>query len=133
MPPGGKKLVVLGGFGGAVLAASAALLIARYSGRLLDNVHAEEILGVPVLHDLRRNRSLSGDPLAALEELPARLVPVVDQVCVRAEAAASMSQSLTLAVVGAQEDSGTTTLALALAGRYALQGSIVIVVDAHSE
>jgi Mrp family chromosome partitioning ATPase len=53
-----------------------------------------------------------------------------DQLAVRAEAAASVGQSLTVAVVGTERGAAATTLALALAGRYANSGSQVVVVDA---
>ncbi len=107
----------------------AALIVARLSGRLLDDEHAEEVLGEPLVGWLPREPGVK-HRFAALEHLPLSLKPVVEMICVRAEANAIPNEALTIAVVGTERGAGATTLALAMANRYATGGSEVLVIDA---
>lgn len=129
VPAGGQFLLAGGLFAGAMLGIVAALAWARFSNKVLDIEMASEILGAPVVSELPHYRSLVRQPLAAFQALPRSAVPVIDQLCVRAEAKARIDQPLTVAVVGTQRGSGTTTLALAMAERFASGGSSVVLID----
>lgn len=107
-----------------------ALLWARLSKKLLDELHANEALGVPVVARLKKSKPLKHDPLVAFQRLPQDLISGVDQIAVRAEALAKIDQPLTIAVVGSQRGSGTTTTAVALAARFAAAEYSVLLVDA---
>jgi len=130
IPPGGQFLLAGGLFAGAMLGVVVAMAWARFSTKVLDVETASEILGAPVVSELPHYRSLARQPLAAFQSLPRSAVPVVDQLCVRAEAKARINEPLTVAVVGTQRGAGTTTLALAMAERFAAGGSSVVLVDA---
>lgn len=129
-PPGGRYLFAGGLFAGAMLGVVAALAWARFSNKVLDVETASEILAAPVVSELPHYRSLARQPLAAFQSLPRSAVPVIDQLCVRAEAKARINEPLTVAVVGTQRNAGATTLALAMAERFAGAGSSVVLVDA---
>lgn len=130
VPVGGQFLLAGGLFAGAMLGVVAALAYARFSTKVLDVDTASEILGAPVVTEFPNYRSLSRQPLAAFQALPPTAVPIVDQLCVRAEAKARINEPLTVAVVGSQRNAGTTTLALAMAERFASGGSSVVLIDA---
>jgi Mrp family chromosome partitioning ATPase len=115
---------------GLLMGVATAMIWARSSSKLLDEVAVEELIGIPVVGELTRRRSLRGHPLRAFEQLPAPLFPVIDQLCVRAEAMAEMGQALRVAVVGTRRGAGTTTTALAMAHRFAQAGQSVTLVDA---
>lgn len=129
VPVGGQFLLAGGLFAGAMLGIVAALAWARFSNKVLDVEMASEILGAPVVCELPHYRSLARQPLAAFQALPRSAVPVIDQLCVRAEAKARINEPLTVAVVGTQRGAGTTTLALAMAERFASGGSSVVLID----
>lgn len=130
VPPGGRFLFAGGLFAGAMMGIVAALAWARFSTKVLDVDTASEILAAPVVSELPHYRSLARQPLAAFQSLPRSAVPVIDQLCVRAEAKARINEPLTVAVVGTQRNAGATTLALAMAERFAGAGSSVVLVDA---
>ncbi len=130
LPPGGRFLFAGGLFAGSMLGIVAALAWARFSTKVLDVDTASEILAAPVVSELPHYRSLARQPLAAFQALPRSAVPVIDQLCVRAEAKARINEPLTVAIVGTQRNAGTTTLALAMAERFAGAGSSVVLVDA---
>ncbi len=130
IPPGGQFLLAGGLFAGAMLGIVAAMAWARFSTKVLDIETGSEILGAPIVSELPHYRSLARQPLAAFQALPRSAIPVVDQLCVRAEAKARINEPLTVAVVGTQRGAGTTTLALAMAERFAGGGSSVVLVDA---
>ena len=130
LPAGGQFLLAGGLFAGAMLGVVAALTWARFSTKVLDEDTASEILGAPVVSEFPHYRSLARQPLAAFQSLPRSAVPVVDQLGVLAEARASIDQPLAVVVVGTQRGAGATTLALAMAERFAAGGSSVVLVDA---
>ncbi len=113
-----------------LLGVTVALLWARFSNKILDEVAVEEVLDVPVSTTLDRSRQLRQDPMVALTRLPQELIGAVDHLAVQAEALASINQPLRIAVVGSQRGAGTTTTALALAARFAAAEYSVVVVDA---
>lgn len=130
IPAGGQFLLAGGLFAGAMLGVVAALAWARFSTKVLDEDTASDILGAPVVSEFPHYRSLARQPLAAFQSLPRSAVHVIDQLCVRAEAKASVDGPLSVVVVGSQRGAGTTTLALAMAERFAAGGSSVVLVDA---
>jgi Mrp family chromosome partitioning ATPase len=128
-PVRGNFLLAGGLLAGAVAGVIVALLWARFSTKVLDEVSAGEILGSPVVSDFPHYRSLARNPLAAFQALPRSAVPTVDQLCVRAEALAKVGQPLVVAVTGTIRSAGSTTLALAMAERFAAGGASVVVID----
>ncbi len=130
IPAGGQFLLAGGLFAGAMAGVVAALAWARFSTKVLDEETASEILGAPVVSEFPHYRSLARQPLAAFQSLPRSAVPVIDQLCVLAEAKARIDQPLAVVVVGTQRSAGATTLALAMAERFASGGSSVVLVDA---
>lgn len=116
--------------GMTLLGVTVALVWARLSPKLLDEVHATEVLGIPVVSRIKRSGSLKKDPLVAFNRLPQDLIAGVDQIAVQAEALAEIDRPLTIAVVGSQRGAGTTTTAIALAARFAAAEYSVLVVDA---
>lgn len=130
LPAGGQFLLAGGLFAGAMAGVVAAMAWARFSTKVLDEDTASEILGVPVVSEFPYYRSLARQPLAAFQSLPRSAIPIIDQLCVRAEAKAGLDDPLSVVVVGTQRGAGATTLALAMAERFASGGSSVVVVDA---
>lgn len=125
-----KYLVVAGGLAGAVVGLVVAVIWARLSRKVLDAEHVEELLGRPVVGRFPRLFRSDRTKRNVLQALPSRVVPFVDQLCVRAEANAAPDQPLTVAVVGTERGAAATTVALAMAGRYGANGSSVVLVDA---
>jgi Mrp family chromosome partitioning ATPase len=130
LPAGGQFLLPGGLLAGVMLGVVVALTWARFSTKVLDEDTASEILAAPVVSEFPHYRSLARHPLAAFQSLPRSAVPVVDQLCVLAEAKASIDQPLAVVVVGTQRGAGATTLSLAMAERFAAGGSSVVLVDA---
>jgi Mrp family chromosome partitioning ATPase len=125
-----KKVVLAGAFAGAVLGVVAAAMAAAMSRRVLDARHVADILQTPVVGKLRKDRKLAKSAESAMDDLPTPCVGLVDQLCVRAEAHAREGRGLTVAVAGTQHRAAATTLAMALAGRFAHTGSRVVLIDA---
>ncbi len=123
-------LVYAGAVGGFFAGLIGAVLLGRLSPRLLDPAQASEVLGRPVVGEFPRARALAKSRRAALSGLPPNVIPFVDNLCVRAEASARPGASLVVVVAGSQRSAGTTTLAAAMANRYAALGSQVLLVDA---
>ena len=134
VPTGGTKgiLLPLGLVGGAILGAIVAAFVARLSPSVLDAGQASQILGQPVVGSFARTRAFVKQPLVALTDLPSVSTPVINELCVRAEGNAKMGRPLTVAVVGTQRNAGTTTLAIAMAGRFGNNGSKVLLIDADT-
>ena len=127
-----KALFAAGVLGGAALGLIATVIWARLSPMVLDERHAEAILGRPVVGSFPRLRSLARSRRNALEALPRQAVRFVDELCVRAEANAEIGKALTVAVVGTERAAAATTIALAMAGRYGANGSSVVLIDADT-
>ncbi|HEX7095056.1 MAG TPA: Wzz/FepE/Etk N-terminal domain-containing protein [Acidimicrobiales bacterium] len=129
-----SRLFVLAGLvGGLALGIVAAILAARLSTKVLDRYEAETVLNQPVAGELVQANSLTRSRAAALYELPSALEQVISRICARAQANAVDDRPLVIAVVGTQRHAGTTTLALAMAGRYARTdlNSVIIDFDSH--
>ncbi len=129
LPRSDGYLVVAGGVAGLGLGVVLALLLARISPRVLSRPHAEQLLRHAFVAEIPRERSFGRDRRAALEALPANLVPSIDALCVRAEANAKAGEPLTVVVVGTERSAGSTTLAMAMANRYAAMGSQTLLID----
>jgi len=124
-----RKVVAIGVLGGAVLALLLAVLAARLSRKVLDNQEASEILAVPVVGAVPSYR-ISSDRRAVIEYLPASATAFVDHLRVRTDALNRRHHALIVVVTGTDVSVGTTSLAGALANRFALNGAEVLVVDA---
>ena len=127
---GGTKKIAAGVITGFMLGAVVASFLASQSNKALDEQQVADVLGAEVVGELPRVRALARNRRTAAEALPAKLAPFIDMLNVRAEAHARIGQAFTVAVVGAERSSGTTTLAAAMANRYAATGSQVLLVDA---
>ena len=122
--------VAAGAFLGAVFGLVAAVAWANSSRRLLDVVQLEEIVGAKSVGTLPRAKVLASEPKTAFENLPDKTASVIDQLCVRSEASAQGdTDALTIAVVGSRRGAGATTVALAMAGRFARNGARTVVID----
>ncbi len=130
LPPGGNFVLAGGLVAGFFLGVILALLWARFSTKVLDEVTAGEIIGVPVVSEVPHYRSLARNPLAAFQALPRSAIPTVDQLCVRAEALARIGEPLVVVVTGTMRSAGSTTLSLAMAERFAAGGASVVLIDA---
>ena len=125
-----RRLILAAGvIGGAGVGLVIALIMARLSRWLLDDQHAEEVLDEPLVGWLPSEPAVK-DGAATLAHLPLSLKPIIEMICVRAEANAVPNEALMIAVVGTERGAGATTLALAMAGRYASGGSEVLLIDA---
>ncbi len=129
VPPAGNFLLAGGLVAGIMAGVVVALTWARFSTKVLDEDAAEDILGAPVVSELPYYRSLARKPLAAFQSLPRSATTIVDQLCVRAEALARIGEPLTVVVTGTMRNAGSTTLALAMAERFAAGGSSVVLID----
>jgi Mrp family chromosome partitioning ATPase len=119
-------LIVAGLFGG-VLAATA---LARSSRRVLDDAEVAATLGVPIAASVKRQRSLVGSRLEQPTQMSAAMHDSINQACVQAERQSVPGVTLAVVVAGTQQGSGATTVATAMAYRYAELGSKVLLVDA---
>lgn len=131
---GGQLLVVAGALAGLILGVALVVTYAGSTGRVLDTVQLEERLGAPVVGTFFRMRGRKADldhVGGLLEELPPSAATLIDELCVQAEAGSRAPGTLTVVVTGTRLTSGATTTAMAMAGRFALNGSRVTVVDAH--
>ncbi len=128
-PTPANRLLIAGIMGGGFAGLLAAVVLARLSPRVLDEAHAMEILGQPMVGSFPKSRVLAKDRRSSIEKLPSNVAPFVNSVCVRAEAQAQNRESLTVVVVGSQRWAGATTLAGAVANRFAATGATVLLVD----
>jgi capsular polysaccharide biosynthesis protein len=128
-----SQLILIGGaIAGGMLGLVLASIWAMSSTVVLDPRGIEEVLTAPVVGEIPRMRALAANQALALERLPKSIVPVVDQLCIRAEALGRVDEPLTVVVVGARRHVGTSTIAMAMANRYAAVHSAVVLVDADA-
>jgi hypothetical protein len=88
------------------------------------------MLGQPIAARVKHIRALGGSRPEVIRSLPVAAEGAIDLLCVRAEANASPTSALRIAVIGTERGAGATTLAVAVAGRFARKGSTVVLVDA---
>lgn len=122
-------IVAAGVLGGALLGLIACVLVARMSSKAIDENQIAELLGQQIVGEFPSSRVLAKSRRAAVENLPPKVHPFVDFLCVRAEAHSRANESLSVVVVGTERSSGTTTLAAAIAARFAANGSQVTLID----
>ncbi len=132
IPLGSSRMlfVVAGGFAGAVLGLLVTVMSARLSRKLIDDTHAEAILGHAVVGMVGKQSALNVPLPELLRANGYSALNVIDELCVRAEANARRAGFVTIAVVGTEQSAGATTLATAMAGQFARFGSTVLLVDA---
>ncbi len=126
-----SSVLIIGGYlFGAMLGVVVALVWAQFSPYLIDEVSVSEVTGQPVVGTLTRSRTLRNNPLLASQQGRGRVPQTLAQLAVRSEALGSVSRPLVIACIAPRPGAGATTTSLALAGRFAQQGSLVIVLDA---
>lgn len=124
------NLLYVGIIGGLFLGAVAAVVLGRTSPRVLDTAQAADILGQPIVGRIPRLRELAKAHRLQFIDLPPAAATVIDALCVRAESSAPPGVPFVVLVTGAERSSGATTLAMAMAARYAMGGSHVLLIDA---
>lgn len=128
----GSLLVVLGAFGGLFLGMIAAVIVGRLSRIALDVREIEAVLKESIVGEFPVVRTFAKNRRAPVESLPPRVAAFADMLAVRAEGSAPSVGALTVAVVGTERSAGSTTLAGALANRFAMNGARVLLVDADT-
>lgn len=126
-----KKILIAGAFGGIFVGLLASVVAARISRKVLDDEEASEIVGHPLVGAMPAYH-ISSDRRALVEYLPAEATQFVDHLRVRLDALDRRRHALVVVVTGTDVDVGTTAVAGALANRFAMNGSDVIVLDADA-
>ncbi len=126
---GSRLLLALGLVGGVGLGASVALLRARFSSEIIDPAQVEELLGQPISVHIPRVRGLGVDTTKVATSPPDDIVEPLERLCVGAQTAAT-GEFVRIAVTGTVRGVGSSTLAAAMAGRFARRGSPTMLVDA---
>ncbi len=114
---------------GLLVGLIAALLAGQLSPRVLDASAVTDALQVPVVAEVERKRVLKGRPDLALKPLGSRMETIIDQICVRADGMAPVERAGLVAVGSAEPLGGATTVAVAMAARYAARGYRTVLVD----
>jgi Mrp family chromosome partitioning ATPase/capsular polysaccharide biosynthesis protein len=127
--PSFRLFSAAGGIAGLFAGFVLAILLARLSGKVGTADEAGDVLGQPLVGSMPHMRAIAQSPRTALEALPSRATVSIDELCVRAEAAAT-GTSLAVVVTGTERGSGSTTVAAAMANRFAAAGQRVLLVDA---
>jgi Mrp family chromosome partitioning ATPase len=128
----GTMLMVAGALGGLFLGMIAAVLVGRLSRIALDVREIEAVLEESIVGEFPVVRTFAKNRRAPVEALPPRVAAFADMLAVRAEGHAPSSGAFTVAVVGTERSAGSTTLAGALANRFAMNGARVLLVDADT-
>jgi capsular polysaccharide biosynthesis protein len=122
--------LVLAAFLGAVICGCLSLLAARFSRAALIEEALEETLKVPLVGTVRLRAGVALDEATALHT--DQHDEVLDEVMVRADAAAGSRDSVCVVVTSTERGVGGTALTVALAGRFRAHGVSVSVIDADS-
>lgn len=126
-----NSVFIVGGYiMGAMLGVVVALMWAQFSPYVIDEVSTTEVTGQPVVGSLSRSRTLRNTPLLAAQQGRNRIGQTLSQLAVRSEALGSVDRPLVVVCIGPRRGAGATTLSLAMAGRFAQQGSLVTLLDA---
>lgn len=131
-PAGRSLLVLISPIVAVMLGAVAAVVLAQISPRVLDDEEVAEILEAPVAGVLPKSRLLKKRARPPLERVPSTIAPLIGELCVRAEAMVPTGETGVIVVVGSERSSGSTTVAAAMANRYAFAGAKVLLIDANS-
>ena len=126
-----KKILIAGAFGGIFVGLLSSVVAARISRKVLDDEEASEIVGQP-LAGAMPTYHISSDRRALVEYLPAEATQFVDHLRVRLDALDRRRHALVVVVTGTDVEVGTTAVAGALANRFAMNGSEVVVLDADA-
>jgi capsular polysaccharide biosynthesis protein/Mrp family chromosome partitioning ATPase len=125
-----KIFVAAGIAGGLFLGFLLSVLLARFSRLVISRQQAEDILDQPFVGEMPYARSLAASPALAMGHMPDAVNRFVDGLCVRAEASTEGGQNVVIAVGSTERWSGCTTLAIAIANRFAAAGHQVLLIDA---
>ena len=118
----------------ALLGVAVALVATRFSRSVLDDRDIETALRRPIEARLPRSSALSGNLRDALDIAPseANLIDSLDRLASRIELASDIRGARVIGVGGSQENSGSSTVAVALAARFSQRGNRTILVDADA-
>ncbi|NLV56579.1 MAG: hypothetical protein GXY13_13305 [Acidimicrobiales bacterium] len=126
-----KLFRVAGLVGGGLAGAFAAIVMARMSSRVLGDDEVRELIGHAVVGRLPYQPEMRALPGHLVDRhLPDPAGSFVQRLCVRTEGIGVEGDLLSVLVVGSQRAAGTTSLATAMARRYAEAGAAVLLVDA---
>lgn len=126
-----SRRLAIGGFvAGAFLGALVAVLLARISPRVAGDFEVEEILGDQLFGEMPRVRTFRTSLRAAFGALPDDVATFTNDICVRIGSNARDDVALTVMVAGTRRRAGTSTLAAAIAARFAMNGANVLLLDA---
>jgi Mrp family chromosome partitioning ATPase len=128
----GGMLMIMGAVGGLFLGMVAAVIVGRLSRIALDVREIEAVLDEAIVGEFPVVRAFAKNRRAPVEALPTRVASFVDMLAVRAEGHAPAAGAFTVAVVGTERSAGSSTLAGALANRFAMNGARVLLVDADA-
>ena len=128
----GLLLFVVAPIFGFLVGVTLAAAVARRSNLVLDLAEAERILGGRFLGSLGRSKRLADGPDSVMSDVARNPPAVISAVCVAAEADAALGRPFTVLVTGPKPASGVSTMALAIATRFASLGSRVLLVDADT-
>jgi Mrp family chromosome partitioning ATPase len=119
----------VGYIGGAMVGLFLALVWAQFSPYALDEIAVGNAVAGTVTGRLGRHRELRHGPLRAFQRMSATSSRAVDSLGVRAEARQGPETVLRVLVIGTHRGAGSTTVALALAGRLGQSHRRVILID----
>jgi Mrp family chromosome partitioning ATPase len=125
-------LVLAGMVAGAFIGVVVAAIVAQVRSRVVSEDQLADALGRNVFGRMPLIRNLSGNHRLALEGIEPPVTTFVDKLCARAEAQVRHGQATTILVVGSQRAAGSTTLASALAARFAAAGAQTLLIDANT-
>jgi Mrp family chromosome partitioning ATPase/capsular polysaccharide biosynthesis protein len=126
-----NSTLIIGGYVlGAMLGVVVALVWAQFSPYLIDEGSTSDVTGQPTVGTLTRSRVMRTNPLLASQQARGRTPQTLAQLAVRSEALGSVTRPLVIVAIGPRVGAGATTTALAMAGRFSQQGSLVTVLDA---
>ena len=118
----------------ALLGVAVALIVTRFSKVVLDERDIETGLRRPIEARLPRSKSLTGDLNNALTVNSAEtaVTSALDRLASRIELSTEIRGARIVGVGGSQAHSGSSTVATALAARFAERGNRTVLVDADS-
>ena len=111
-----------------------ALIATRFSRTVIDERDIETELRRPIEARLAKSKALSGhlDNALSLDEAEPELISSLDRLAARIELATDIRGARMIGVGGSQPDSGSTTIATALAARFSQRGNRTVLVDADA-